>query len=84
MSARNEGVKSHQPTRPACRVLVESSIVLRTIHVGPRLEITVQNSNGHDDCKYLLTLLISVLHQWFKHERGDPIEITRLSTERFA
>ena len=42
------------------------------------------NSNGHDDCEYLLTLLISVLHQWFKHECGDPIEITRLSTERFA
>ena len=34
---------------------MESSIVLRSIYVGPRLEITVLNSNGRDDCKYLLT-----------------------------
>ena len=63
---------------------MESSIVLLTMYVVPRLDATVMNSNGRDDCKYLLTWPLSMLDQWFEHERGDPVEIIPLSTEGFT
>ena len=58
--------------------------MLRTTRPVPWFEIAVLNSNGSNDCEYLLTSLLSVSHRWFKHECDGPTEITRLSTERFA